>query len=259
MNPYLESPYWAGVHHWLITELARYLNTQLPSAYYAAVEVRVYETADAEVIDVADGLVGIPDNVIIDDRRYARSPTTAAVATLSEPVLVTVPMVEEVKEGYLEIREAENHAVITAIELLSPKNKQPGKGRMQYEEKRQQLLTSGTHLVEIDLIRKFRPMEFSGISVVTDYRVLVSRAPQRPQAALYAFNLRDPIPIFPLPLRSMSEEIPINLNDLINILYDAGAYARRIDYRQEPPKPPLSAVDRDWCDQLLQEQGLRTN
>ncbi|NJM48070.1 MAG: DUF4058 family protein [Alkalinema sp. RU_4_3] len=24
MNPYLEAQYWAGVHHWLITELARY-------------------------------------------------------------------------------------------------------------------------------------------------------------------------------------------------------------------------------------------
>lgn len=257
MNPYLESPYWAGVHHWLITELARYINTQLPSAYYAAVEVRVYETTDAEIIDSADGVVGIPDNVIIADRRYARSSTTAAVATLAEPVLVTVPMVEEVKEGYLEIREAEKHSVITAIELLSPKNKQSGKGRTQYEEKRQQLLTSGTHLVEIDLIRKFRPMPFAGISAETDYRILVSRAQQRPQAALYAFNLRDPIPVFPLPLRSVSEEIPINLNDLIDTLYDAGAYARRIDYRQDPPKPPLSAADRAWCDRLLQKQGLR--
>jgi hypothetical protein len=257
MNPYLESPYWAGVHHWLITELARYLNTQLPSAYYAAVEVRVYETTDAEIIDSADGVVGIPDNVIIDDRRYARSSTTAAVATLAEPVLVTVPMVEEVKEGYLEIREAEKHSVITAIELLSPKNKQSGKGRTQYEEKRQQLLTSGTHLVEIDLIRKFRPMPFAGISAETDYRILVSRAQQRPQAALYAFNLRDPIPVFPLPLRSISEAIPINLNDLIDTLYDAGAYARRIDYRQDPPTPKLSEADRAWCDRLLQEQGLR--
>jgi hypothetical protein len=76
MNPYLEAQRWAGVHHWLINELAIYLNVHLAPNYYVA---------------------------------------------------VIVP--EVVKESYLEVREASTHRVVTAIELLSPKHKQPGKGR----------------------------------------------------------------------------------------------------------------------------------
>lgn len=51
-------------------------------------------------------------------------------------------------EAYLEVREAATHRVVTAVELLSPKNKQPGPGRQQYEAKRQQILSTGTHLAD---------------------------------------------------------------------------------------------------------------
>ena len=40
---------------------------------------------------------------------------------------------EEVKERYLEVRETKTDAVITVIEILSPKNKRKGKGRSIYE------------------------------------------------------------------------------------------------------------------------------
>ncbi|HBL10506.1 MAG TPA: hypothetical protein DD379_03665, partial [Cyanobacteria bacterium UBA11162] len=42
------------------------------------------------------------------------------------PQKVTVPVPVEVNERYLEIRELATGEVITAIELLSPKNKRPG-------------------------------------------------------------------------------------------------------------------------------------
>jgi Protein of unknown function (DUF4058) len=51
MNPYLEAPsLWAGVHHWLITEIARSLLPQLRPQYFVAVEERIYQvvyTADS--------------------------------------------------------------------------------------------------------------------------------------------------------------------------------------------------------------------
>lgn len=43
----------------------------------------------------------------------------------------------EVKERYLEVREVGTHEVITIIEVLSPKNKRKGEGRIAYEKKRQ--------------------------------------------------------------------------------------------------------------------------
>jgi hypothetical protein len=252
MNPYLEAQRWAGVHHWLITELARHLNLHLAPKYYVAVEVRVYEIDDA----TESTLIGIPDNVVLSSRTTVQPRKHSAVATLTEPVMVTLPMPEVVKEGYLEVREASTHRVVTAIELLSPKNKQPGKGRTQYEEKRQKLLSSPTHLVEIDLIRKFKPMALGGTTPTSDYRILVSRSPQRPKAALYAFNLQDEIPLFPLPLQADEAEFPVDLKLLLDNLYDAGAYAQQIDYSQAVPEPKLSIADREWCDRILQENNL---
>ena len=49
---------------------------------------------------------------------------------------VVLPQFEEVHERYLEIRDVQTHAVVTAIEILSPSNKAPGEGREVYEEKR---------------------------------------------------------------------------------------------------------------------------
>ncbi len=60
---------------------------------------------------------------------------------------------EEVKERYLEVRETKTDAVITVIEILSPKNKRKGKGRSVYEQKRHSILGSMSNLVEIDLLR----------------------------------------------------------------------------------------------------------
>ncbi len=48
----------------------------------------------------------------------------------------------------------------------------------------------------------------------------------------------------------------IDLQTLINELYDRASYDLIIDYRQEPV-PPLSEENTNWVDMLLQEKGLR--
>ena len=92
-------------------------------------------------------------------------------------------MAEEVQERHLEIREVATGAVITTVEILSPKNKRTGKGRQAYLRKRHQILASLTHFVEIDLLRGGEPMLISE-AVSTDYRILISRSELRPQAEL---------------------------------------------------------------------------
>ncbi len=81
----------------------------------------------------------------------------------------------EVTERYMSVREAGTDAVITVIEVLSPKNKRKGKGRLSYEEKRQQILGSMSHLVEIDLLRRDEPMAMKGFDSIGDYRIVVSQ------------------------------------------------------------------------------------
>ncbi|NEP19582.1 MAG: DUF4058 family protein [Leptolyngbya sp. SIO4C1] len=78
-------------------------------------------------------------------------------------------------------------------------------------------------------------------SQASDYRGLVSRVEQRPMAQLYPFNLRDPLPCFALPLRSHDEEPIVDLNELMQAVYDAAALALTIDYSQ-PPAPFVTDI-----------------
>jgi Protein of unknown function (DUF4058) len=245
MNPYLESPtLWSEVHSWIIVELARFLNQSITPKYRAAVEKRVYEESV---------LVGIPDVSVVRQRSEIRStppaPTASATLTLSQPVLVTLPESETTIERYLEIREVLTGEVVTVIEVLSPKNKRTGEGRDQYLSKRMKILSSQSHLVEIDLLRggAALPMNYPDPS---DYRVLVSCVEQRPIAQLYPFNLRDELPCFILPLRGNDEGPTIDLPQIMQRVYESAALDLAIDYSLQPV-PPLNANDWTWVRSIV--------
>jgi hypothetical protein len=110
-------------------------------------------------------------------------------------------MPTEIEERYLEVREVGTDAVITVVEVLSPKSKRQGKGRTLYEDKRQLILGSASHLVEIDLLWGDEPLPMQEAVQLAHYHILVSRAETRPQADRYAVTVRSPLPRFPLPHR----------------------------------------------------------
>ncbi len=196
MNPYFEHPeIWPGVHLLMIAALADSLASQLRPIYSVSVEVRMYETTAEQSL-----LVGIPDVAIQKaTKETAQQPANVAIAeTRSQPLIVQVPMPLKVRQGFLEVREVSTKEVVTAVELLSPINKRSGQGRTSYEAKRQRILGSATHLVEIDLLRSHEPMPMYDSQIRSDYRVLVSRSETRPNAELYAFNIKDAIPTFSL-------------------------------------------------------------
>jgi hypothetical protein len=118
------------------------------------------------------------------------------------------------------------------------------------------VLGSSTHLVEIDLLRAWEPMPLLANSSQSDYRILVSRGDCRPSADLYAFNLQDTIPLFPLPLQANDLEPIIDLKMLLSEIYDRTAYDLKIDYTLAPV-PPLSATNAAWANALLTEKRLR--
>lgn len=253
MNPYLEHPeLFPGVHHSLISEIAKLLTPQLRPKYRVAVEVRMYNTTDDSSL-----IVGIPD-VTIKSRQTTKDLTinNVAVAIQTQPIKVKVPVPVTVKEGYLEVREVGTDILVTTIEILSPTNKRAGKGREAYEEKREKVLLSRTNLVEIDLLRRGNPMPIISTNPSSDYRILVCRGNRRPSADLYPFNLPDVIPSFPLPLRAEDTEPIVNLQLLLNDVYDLYGYDLVVDYHQEPV-PKLREDDAAWSDALLRGQGLR--
>jgi hypothetical protein len=186
MDPYLEQPvFWSEFHNRLIVAIADAIVPSLLPRYYVGVETRTYrDYGDSEL------LIGIPDAVILSTRSQGQdSPSesklseskASAVATQVRPQEVTLPVSSETKERYLEVREAGTDAVITVVEVLSPKNKRKGDGRTAYESKRQKILDSASHLVEIDLLRSDSPMAMQG-AVGSDYRIFgESKVSDRPK------------------------------------------------------------------------------
>lgn len=254
MNPYLESiDFWPEVHNRLNVAIADALVPQLLPKYRVAIEKRIYEINGENSL-----LVGIPD-VSIQRRQTQTNRINSNVALLAPtatPLKVAVPMPEEVRESYLEVIDLATKEVVTVIELLSPVNKRSGKGREMYEQKREKVFASRTHLVEIDLLHGWEPLPVFNNDIEASYRILVSRGNQRPMADLYLFNLPDAIPIFPLPLRSEDEEPIVDLQVLLNTVYDRAGYDFTIDYNGDLV-PPLSDEDIIWADTLLRERGLR--
>jgi hypothetical protein len=249
MDPYLESPeIWPEVHSRLIVAIADALAPSLHPKYYAAIEKRTYLDTPEDSI-----LIGIPDvSVATQDNSPRIKTSDPPTATLSQrkhqPEIVTLPLPEEVVERYLEIRETESAAVITAIEILSPKNKRAGEGRTAYITKRQRILASQTHLVEIDLLRALSPMPVKSQSQ-TDYRILVSRSDTRPKAELYGFDVQQIIPPFAIPLKTGDVEPVIYLKAILEEVYDRAGFSFRVNY-QSALKPALSLEDEQWVDSI---------
>ncbi len=260
MDPYLEHPQtWSNVHHRLITAIAIALAPQVRPKYRVVVEEATYQTEGRDSL-----LIGMPDIAVARGRADASMPegNIALQTPPAQPISVILPIPSVIQQGYLEIREIANDAVITVLEVLSPINKRNGKGRKDYLVKRETVLTSSTHWVEIDLLRQWEPMpiiaskDIESTDIVSDYRILVSASEQRPRAELYAFNIQDPIPVVSLPLAPQEPMPTLDLNGLMAQIYEQSGYDLVLDYRQDP-KPPLSEVNLGWLDQWLRGKGLR--
>ncbi len=244
MDPYLEHPsLWPDVHNRLITAIADDLTPRVAPRYYIALERRAYLLKPDDVV-----FIGRPDIAVVSQRPQ---PAPAQMPLAEAGILeVDVPMNDKPTENFLEVYEVGTGKLVTIMELLSPANKLHDEGRRQYEQKRDSVFRTSTNLVEVDLLRAGEPMPVTGKKVRSDYRILVSRGHQRPHAQLYVFNLRQPMPLFPLPLLPGDDEPPVDLNAILRALYERARFDLRLDYSQ-PPVPPLDDEDAAWAGELV--------
>ena len=85
------------------------------------------------------------------------------------------------------------------------------------------------------------------------YLVTVSAAERRPAAGLWAFGVRDPMPVIPLPLLG-GDAVPLDLRAVCDAAYDASGYAR--DLYRLPPDPPLDPADAAWAAGVLADANV---
>ena len=249
MDPYLEQPgLWEEVHTDLITHIRQFLTSLLRPRYRVAIEQRTY----LDILPPDEQLTGKSDVLVTGPNQPAGGGGMAVLEAIVAPIMGQLPQTEAIKHRHLTLRRVSNNEVITVIEILSPANKRPGKGRRQYEEKRLKVLESLTNLVEIDLLRAHEPMPMY-VDIASHYRIVISRSHRRPSAHFYLFNLPQAIPDFPIPLQPDEEEPMLKLNQILHTLYDQGGYDLAINYARTPPPPVFAEVELTWMRDLINE------
>ena len=127
------------------------------------------------------------------------------------------------RHPFLEIRDRESLGLVTVIEVLSPANKNPGPDRDLYLAKRRQILATGAHLVELDLLRGGPRLPLDGMPPC-DYCAVVSRYEERPRAGIWPNVLREPLLPVPIPLRDPDPDAMLNIKEVSDRVYDAAGY-----------------------------------
>ena len=243
MNPYMERQLpWDSFHpHFISTGLV-HLAAQLRPRYVVRIESRMYihePAADRRFFGTSD--IGVQRPPGREVERSSTATVAPAYVRLGEPVEI-----ERVK--HLTIRARDGGDLVTVLELLSRTNKYAGPDRAQYEFKRTEVLKSRTHFVEVDLLRG-GPRMVPDDAPPGDYCAVVSRVEERPEAGVWSWHLRDPMPVVPIPLRGEDADAKLDLKAILDQMYDGGSYAD--DIYTGPPEPRLTPEEAAWAAQFV--------
>lgn len=222
MDPFLENPaFWEDFHDRFLTYWSDALNEVLPDGYEARVKERV---------QISDDVAGVA-RVAVPDVAVLAAPDTAPawaaqapVATL-EPVTLPILYLEEGRTTFLEVRRGPEREVVSVLELLSPANT-AGSNRTVYLQERETLLHQDVHLFELDLLRGGARLPVGGALPGGDYYAVLSRVETRPNCEVFAWSLRDRLPRLPIPLRAPDLDVLIDFQEVFDVAYDRGRYAR---------------------------------
>jgi hypothetical protein len=162
-----------------------------------------------------------------------------------------LPAVERRRQKFIKIEDLATGRVLTVLELISPANKQAGKDRDAFLAKRNECLASSVSLVEIDLLRGGRRLPLGKRTDKLDgFYAMVCRSWEYPQAGIWSFGLRDPLPEIPIPLTPEVAEPILALRPCMDRAYDGARYGMKLRY-QAPLTPRLRGPDVVWVKDLL--------
>ncbi len=250
MDPYLESHEWTSVHYELSSQIARQLVPQVSPRY----TVRTVERFVTTILDDGE----IKKSSIYPDVGVAETKTRYEIGrqqfyTPSLPLQLITIMPSKVPHVTVEIRTVGERELITAIEVISPTNKQ-GRGYREYLDKRDNILTSMVHLVEIDLLRVGRRVPMKSPLPDAPYFIFLSRAEKRPITDVWPIPFEMPLPTIPIPLLAEDADAILDLQLVLNTVYDDMRYDLTVNYH-EPPEITLEGETAVWATNLLQQAG----
>ncbi len=246
MDPDWEHPgLWPSFHSGMVNQIMGQLNRKLPSNYVASLEPRI----EIGVVDVDEPIAICPDVAVTEGPQISQ--TRVIAATIAAPVEIPTVVRERMKVTAVHVRYTPVDRLVTVIEILSPINKRRSNPEhREYLNRRNTLLNTSTHLMEIDLLRKGERVEMSAPLPPAPYYVILSRASRRPICEVWPVQLGTPLPTVPVPLLKDDPDVALNLQQALADAYAQARYERRIDYNR-PPAGPLTETETGWLRTLL--------
>ncbi|MDQ2731584.1 MAG: DUF4058 family protein [Armatimonadota bacterium] len=252
MDPFIEGDSWQDFHGRLIGVIAEFLTPNIRPRYVVRTQERVYlEHSPGDGLSRSLG----PDVSVVIRRDREYSLHAGGVVVAEAPTIVSLPMPVREREHYLTILWRETMEVVTVLEVLSPSNKRRGNdGRVEYLGKRDTVLLSRSHLVELDLLRGGERLPTLQPLPAGDYYSLVSRVERRPRAEAYAWRLFHQMPAIPIPLRAGDGDVALDLQAAFNTVYDRSDYDYSLDYSRSL-EPPLNSAGAEQVEETLRMRG----
>lgn len=250
MDPYIEqSKLWVDFHNSLADEIRAQLNRKIRPDYFA--RLTPYTTYEVVGISHVQRQSIRPDvGVLLREQAVGDAPQMLLI----EPAPVESIVENEVQVDLVsvEIYHTNDEVLVTAIEILSPVNKQPSHEAYQdYLRKRRELLRSEVHLIEIDLLRAGTRPPLHRPVPTAPYYVMLSRCNRRPYVDVWPLQLQAKLPMLPVPLLAPDPDAPLDLGAAVATVYERGGYDVQIDYRQPVPPPALTDNEATWVDEHL--------
>jgi hypothetical protein len=251
MDPYLEDPaFWSDFHPTFLVCWRKALARHLPQPYEARLNERV------RLVQMSEEVIQLiyPDVAVVERPMPRRKPPEALGSTLLlEPVAVPHEFLEEVKDTHIEIRHRPDYSLVAVLELLSPWNK-TGDGFAEYRGKRQAILQQAVHLVELDLLLAGNRLPMQAPLPAGDYYACVTRAEKRSTGEVYAWTLRQRLPVLPIPLRTPDPDVLIDLQSVFQAAFELGDYDESLRYGKAL-KAPLPEEDKNWVTDVTSQRN----
>jgi hypothetical protein len=246
MDPYLEGHEWGTFHIEFSVEIRRRLSPKVGPKYHV-LTMRRFITEEPESVAVTKRDI-YPDTAVVKET----TPVWEAAPPMPVKAATIIPA--EIPHYVVEIRAAGDNELVTSIEVLSPANKR-GKGYLEYLDKRERILRSHVHLIEIDWLRDGQRVPMQEPLPDAPYYVYLSRAENRPILDVWPVQFTSKLPTIPVPLLADDEDVSLDLQAAFNAVYDSVGYQTLLDYSQLPTIP-LAGETAILAATLLQNAGF---